>query len=103
MTGYRLYMGTEGTPGTYLAQGCDSAVGGIFAEKASGAIVALGHDGLPFAQDPVGRTIRAYDVDLIVASASGGQVDLYVHAGDGTGPGSPPTGLYQHRWRQSLA
>ncbi len=93
---YGLYVGTAGTPGTYLARGCDSTVGGIFAERsgASGGIIALGNDGLPYAEDPVGRTIRSYDVDTIVTTIIQNQTVLYVHASQGTGPGSPPTGLY---------
>ncbi len=89
-----LYIGTAGAAGDYLDQGCSSAVGGIFMSAGGSAPpVRLGADGLPFAQDPAGRTIRAYDVDAVVPALAAGVI--YVHASDGTGPASPPAGLYK--------
>ncbi len=90
----RLFIATAGTPGNYLDGGCSSAVGGVYAGSGPGTVAPLGTDGLPFAQDPAGRTIRAYDVDSVTVAPSNSAV-LYVHASGGTGPESPPAGLYR--------
>jgi hypothetical protein len=89
-----LYIATAGTIGDYLDGGCSSAVGGLFARQPSGAVTPLGTAGLPYDQDPAGRTIRAYDVDMVTPDPRQSAV-LYVHASQGTGPGSPPEGLYR--------
>ncbi|HEY8285948.1 MAG TPA: kelch repeat-containing protein, partial [Chloroflexota bacterium] len=89
-----LFIGTEGSPGSYLDGGCSSADGGVYASVGGQAAGRLGTDGLPYAQDAVRRTIRAYDVDSLVADPSNSGV-IYVHASQGTGPGSPPAGLYK--------
>ncbi|HVA93056.1 MAG TPA: hypothetical protein VNL71_24820, partial [Chloroflexota bacterium] len=79
-----LYIGASGTVGDYLDGGCTSAVGGLYAST-GGASLHLGTDGLPYAQDPVGRTIRAYDIDAVTADPRDPGV-IYVHASQGTGP-----------------
>jgi hypothetical protein len=88
-----LYIGTAGTPGDYLDRGCSSAQGGPYVSVNGAAAVRLGTRGLPFAQDPVGRTIPAYGIDTVTADPHSGTI--YVHAADGTGPGSSPAGLYK--------
>jgi hypothetical protein len=89
-----LYIATAGRAGDYLEYGCDSAVGGLFARQPGGSVTPLGSAGLPYDQDPASRTIRAYDVDMVTPDPQRSAV-LYVHAGPGTGPGSPPEGLYK--------
>ena len=103
-SGPDLYVATAGDAGNYLDGGCGSAIGGIFAFHANGVVKALGYDGLPFDQDPVGRTIRAYDVRGVVLDFLHSSV-LYVQTGAGTAPDSPPPGLYKsvdagRHWRE---
>ncbi|HXT34869.1 MAG TPA: kelch repeat-containing protein [Chloroflexota bacterium] len=89
-----LFVGTMGTPGNYLDGGCSSADGGLYASIGGQAAIRLGTDGLPYAQDPVGRTVRAYDIDVVTADPRN-PGSIYVHAAQGTGPDSPPAGLYR--------
>ncbi len=89
----RLYIGAGGQSGNYLEGGCNSATGGLYAQRSTGIVEALGHEGLPYDQDPVGRAPRAYTVDSVIVDP-GDDATVYVHA-TGTGPGSPPEGLYK--------
>ena len=103
-SGPDIYVATAGENGDYLDGGCGGAIGGIFAIRTDGVAAPLGHDGLPFDQDPVGRTIRSYDVRGILVDPRYGSI-LYVQSGAGTGIGSPPPGLYKStdsgvRWRE---
>ena len=103
-SGPDLYVATAGAIGSYLDGGCGSAIGGIFAIRSDGVARVLGVYGLPFDQDPVGRTIRAYDVRGIVLDLLHSPI-LYVQAGAGTAPNSPPPGLYKssndgRHWRE---
>ena len=90
----QLYVATNGDQGNYLDGACAGTVGGIYAVGSDGAVRALGTTGLPFAQDPVGRTDPSYSIDSLVLDPTHPGT-LYVHAGAGTGPYSPPAGLYK--------
>ncbi len=88
-----LYIGTAGAVGDYLDRGCSSAQGGLYASANGAAAASMGTRGLPYAQDPAGRTTPAFDVDAVTADPRINAI--YVHASGGTGPGSPPAGLYR--------
>ena len=87
-----LYVATSGTPGDYHNAGCDAAVGGFYVLANAGAPIAR-DSGLPFNQDPAGRTIRAYDLGRLTLDPTDG-TKLIVDARGGFGPASPPAGLY---------
>jgi hypothetical protein len=90
----QVYVATDGEQGNYLDGACAGTIGGIYAVGSAGDVHALGTTGLPFDQDPVERTNRSYSIDLIVPDPAHPGT-LYVHAGAGAGPDSPPAGLYK--------